>query len=192
MATSSPGARLKCRSFPVTSGTEWAIAVAAMRLLSRALLQGASHRTTTAIGCPAFSCLLGMARSPEVQRDAFLEASPNSLMITPGEPSRAPQDQAIVEGEELEANDARVMKTHSSQLLDHDVSRPGRVRPGGDHGEDRVAGLVELPVAQNEGRPPLGTRTLRERKGHYGNIAGITDHGRLLRLREKSTRRGCR
>ena len=58
--------------------------------------------------------------------------------------------------------------------------------------EDRMAELIEIPVAESEGRPALRSRTFREGKWHDGNVARITDHGMPLHLRARPIRLECR
>jgi len=76
-------------------------------------------------------------------------------LIGVAEASEASKDDAVVESEEFQANQARLGETRITVALEVAVARPGVVTSCGDHCQHGVAGGVEGGVAEYESWPPF-------------------------------------
>jgi len=89
--------------------------------------------------------------SAQVLYDAGFDPRPVGV----GEVTEVTKDEAVVEGEELEADDARQWKTCVSEVLELAVARPRVMASRCDHCQDGVAGPVEDGAAEHQSRPPF-------------------------------------
>jgi hypothetical protein len=85
----------------------------------------------------------------------LIEAGFDPRPVGVGEATEVTKDDAVVEGEELEADDARQWKTCVSEVLELAVSRPRVMASRCDHCQDGVAGPVEGGAAEHQSRPPF-------------------------------------
>lgn len=88
----------------------------------------------------------------------------------------AAQDQAVVEGEDLQAAEAGRGQAGSPVVLDINIPRPGAVLSGRDHRKNGVARPIEGPAGEEEGGVPFFPLPFGERDRHH-QVPAIKDHG---------------
>jgi hypothetical protein len=97
------------------------------------------------------------------------------LPILGTQPANAAYDQAVIQGEELRADDARHLQS-GGLMVDANIQQPRLIAGVGDHGHEGVALRIEIAPAEHRGRALHALIGIGERKWHNDDLERITDY----------------